>query len=224
MEFDSPALRTRSIRQESGLSSDLREQLAAAFPQVGHQLVLDVKGAKHPPYNALGVAESLLRYCEDLLPLSPLIDPRGKPLSVVKGNFSKLIDLKHKQLSKEELPASRIIECIENGTFDPDQYRILDLSRIRTLFWLPEVIGDPDAIYKNGHKIIPGDEVYVRIYDKQGARAKLVFTLDIRRKRHIIRTVPITSFLTELSMIRRFISGEPVYRRPQNDKTTLAGG
>ena len=196
------------------MTLDLRQQLAAAFPQAEHQLAFYARGAKHPPYNEKSVADTLAQFCQEVLPLSPLLDPREKQVSIVKGNFPKLIDLEHRTLTRGDLSAIEIIRSIEDGTFEPEHYQISDSSRMKTLFWLPDVVRDPDAIYKNGHKIIAGDEVYVRIYDKLGSRAKLLFTMDIQRKGKIIRSVPVTSFLTDSEMVMKFIAGQPLYRRP----------
>jgi hypothetical protein len=196
-----------------GMNSDLRQQLAKAFPQVEHQLAFFEKGSRHPLYNDLSCAATLKKFCDDFLPLSPFVDPRGKAVQIVKGNFPKLVDLAHKTMSREDFPARKIIECIENGTFDMEHYQSMELARMKTLFWLPEVITNPDAIYKNGHKIIAGNEVYVRVYDKMGSKVKLLFTMDILRRGKIIRTVPVTSFLTDPGMVINFISGQPRYQR-----------
>lgn len=197
------------------MALDLRQQLAAQFPQLEHQLAFYERGSQHPPYNHASVAETLIRFCDEILPRSPFEDPRQKRVSLVKGNFPKLVDLEHKTLKREDFPAFQVIKCIEDGTFNPDHYQIPDGSRISTLFWLPEVITDPDSIYRNGHKQIAGDEVYVRVYDKQGAPVKLFFTMDKRDKKgSIIRTVPVTSFLTDPAKVINFITGQPLYRRP----------
>lgn len=197
------------------MTSDLRQQLAAAFPQVDHQRAFFEKGAPHPAYNELNCRDTFKLFCEQFLPLSPFIDPRGKQVKIVKGNFPKLVDLEHKTLTRKDFPAFRIIESIENGTFDLGDYKTMEFARMRTLFWLPEVICDPDAIYENGHKIIAGDEVYVRVYDKMGSKVKLVFTMDIRANGRLVRTVPVTSFLTDPGMVIKFVSGQPRYKRPK---------
>jgi len=56
------------------------------------------------------------------------------------------------------------------------------------------VLRDPDAIYPNAHKIVAGDEVYVRVYDKMGSNVKLAFAQDIKKHSKLISTVVITSF------------------------------
>lgn len=196
------------------MAIDLRQQLAARFPQVEHQLAFYAAGSKHPPYNERNVTDTLVQFCQDILPLSPIEDPRKEQVKIVKGNFPKLIHLEHKILTREDFPANQIIESIEKGIFNIDDYDISDKSRIKTLFWLPEVVMAPDAIYRNGHKLIAGDEVYVRVYDKLGSRVKLLFTMDIRKNGRIVRTVPVTSFLTDPDMVINFITGQPLYRKP----------
>lgn len=116
------------------------------------------------------------------MPLCPLVDPRGKKVRILKNHFPKLADLEHATLNREEFPASLIVECIENGSFNLAHYKQERAERMRTLFWIPDVIRDPDAIYPNGHKVVVGDEIYVKVYDRNGSRVKLVFTMDIRQK------------------------------------------
>jgi len=192
---------------------DLREQLARDYPQVEHQLAFYAQGSRHPPYNNKPVADTLSQFCAEFLPRCPLTDPRRKQISVIKTNFVKLIGLKHKSLNKDDFPASEIIKCIEEGTFELTEYTIEDCSRMNTLFWLPELVSDPDAIYRNGHKLIAGDEVYMRVYDKMGSRVKLLFTKDIKKGGAILKTVPITSFLTSSEEVINFVTGQPLYRR-----------
>lgn len=192
---------------------DLRQQLARRYPQVEHQLAFYARGSKHLPYNDKSIADTLIQFCQEFLPQCPLVDPRQKQVSIIKTNFVKLVGLKHRTLDKEDCPASQIIKRIENGTFEMGEYQIEDCSRMNTLFWLPELICDPDAIYRNGHKLIAGDEVYMRVYAKMGSRVKLVFTQDIRRGSSIVKTVPITSFLTSSAEVINFVTGQPLYRR-----------
>jgi hypothetical protein len=191
----------------------LREQLAAALPEHGHKLLFYANGSKHPPYNDLPVPETLVQFCSELLPECPLTDPRGKRISIVKPNFPKLAGLEHLVLGKDELSASDIIRSIEDGLFDLGNYDTTRDDRLRTLFWIPEVMRDPDAIYQNAHKIVVGHEVYVRVYDKMGSKVKLVFTMDIVERKRLIRTVPITSFLTDPATAISYVKGEPLYRR-----------
>jgi hypothetical protein len=118
-----------------------------------------------------------------------------------------------KRLCGSKVKASRVIEEIESGNFEASQYK-WEIDRIRTLFWMPDVLADPDAVYKNAHKIVEGDEVYVKVYDKMGARVKLVFTDYIKP---IKQTVIVTSFLTDPETAWKYVRGEPLYARPKTE-------
>jgi hypothetical protein len=191
----------------------LRDQLAAAFPEHRHKLLFYKTGSAHPPYNTTSVAQSLTRFCKELLPICPIAAPRGKSIQIVKNNFPKLAGLQHLTLTKAELPASDIVKTIEDGTFDLAAYKEDRDDRLRTLFWIPEVLRDPDAVYLNAHKIVAGNEVYVRVYNKMGSRVKLIFAMDIERDGQIIRTVPVTSFLTDPETAITYVTGQPLYER-----------
>jgi hypothetical protein len=195
---------------------DWKEQLARIAPASAHLRLFYAIGSAKPQYNELPVLESLKKFCADFLPLSPFIDPRKKEIKVVKNNFPKLAGLQHMTLDRDELTAGDIIAAIENGTFDPGDYDPTRDDRIQTLFWLPEVLTDPDAIYRNGHRIVAGNRVYVRVYDKMGSKVKLAFTLDYHKNRRLIRTVVVTSFLTNPADAISCIKGEPLYERPKS--------
>ena len=83
-------------------------------------------------------------------------------------------------------------------------------DRMQTLFWIPDVLADPDAIYRNGHTVVAGDEVYVKVFDKPKPQIKLVFTMDKPAGKNI-KTVPVTSFLTSRNRAIRMIKGPPLY-------------
>jgi hypothetical protein len=170
-------------------------------------------GAACSALNSLGVSGTLNRFCLEFLPQCPLADPRGKEVRIVKSNFPKLADLEHAHLPREVLSASMIVQAIEDGSFDPTHYREMRVERIQTLFWVPDCIRDPDAIFRNGYKMIAGDEVYVRVYNKSGSKVKLVFTMDIKKNGSIVRTVPVTSFFTNSRRASLFVKGAPLYIR-----------
>jgi hypothetical protein len=96
------------------------------------------------------------------------------------------------------------------GNYNPDRD-----DRLRTIFWLPELLCDPDAVYINAHKIVAGDHVFVRVYNKGGSTVKVAFTLDVKKRGRLISTVVVTSFLTNPGDAISFVKGEPVYVRPQ---------
>ena len=116
-----------------------------------------------------------------------------------------------------QLPGTPKVKA--NGTaryaFDVGNYEPHRDDRLRTLFWLPEVLTDPDAIYPNAHKIVAGDQVYVRVYDKMGSTVKLAFTKDVTKRGVVIQTVLITSFLTDPKTAMSYVRGQPIYQRPK---------
>lgn len=176
------------------MTEDFRTKLVQATGE-GHKLLFYAPGCRRPDYNALIVADSLTKFCNDVLPLSPLKTPL-RTIKIVKTNFPKLAGLEHKSLSKKQFCASDIIKEIEDGSFDMGNYNPDRDDRLRTLFWLPELLCDPDAIYLNAHKIVAGDHVFVRVYNKMGSTVKVAFTLDLKKRGKLISTVVVTSFLT----------------------------
>ena len=195
------------------MGSDFADKLLDALVEGDHTQIFYARGCECPKINWLDVKGTFDKFCSDFLPLCPLMDPRGKKIRILKSQFPKLVDLEHATLGREEFPASQIVECIENGSFNPEHYKKGRQERIRMLFWIPDVIRDPDAIYLNGHKVVAGDEIYVKVFDKKGSKVKLVFTMDIRKKGKIISTVPVTSFLTNSDRALQMVKGTPLYRR-----------
>jgi hypothetical protein len=215
IEFDSPALRVyynKRYKKTRGLmGSDFADKLLDALVEGDHTQIFHARGCACPGVNRLSVQETFQKFCSEFLPLCPLVDPRGKEIRILKSHFPKLVDLEHATLDREDFPASQIVQCIENGSFNPDHYKKGREERIQMLFWIPDVVRDPDAIYLNGHKVVAGDEIYVKVYDKKGSKVKLVFTMDIRKKGKIISTVPVTSFLTNSDRALQMVKGEPLY-------------
>ena len=193
------------------MSSDLRGQLVAAFPKAAHYLLFHERGCRHQPFNELNVVESFKKFCAEFLPRSPIVAPRQKSIRIIKTNFPKFLNMK--RVCGSAVKASRIIEEIEAGRFDATHYK-WEIDRIRTLFWIPDIISDPDAVYKNAHKIVQGDEVYVKVYDKMGSKVKLVFTDYIK---DIRQTVIVTSFLTDPQTACEYVCGKPLYARPKTE-------
>lgn len=69
-------------------------------------------------------------------------------------------------------------------------------DRMQALFWVPDVLSDPDAIYvkKPSHGLIKAEEVYIKVFNKMGSKIKVVFVDYVGRKRD---PVFITSFFDE---------------------------
>ena len=195
------------------MSTSFNEKLLAAVIAFDHAQVFHARGCECPKFNWLGVHETFAKFQKEFLPLCPLVDPRGKVVRIIENNFPKLADLEHATLSKEQLPASHIVQSLKDGTFNETEFREGRSERLQMLFWIPEVICKPDAIYKNGHKVVAGDEIYVRVFDKRGSKVKLVFTKDVKGRNGATHAVPITSFLTHADRARQMVKGNPLYLR-----------
>jgi hypothetical protein len=175
-----------------------------------HRWLFYAKGCTCPEFNGMDVTKTLAKFVDHFLPKCPVVDPRGKSILIFKSNFPKLADLAHLTLSREVFSASKIVESIENGTFKLSDYEPQEQDRMQTLFWIPDVLADPDAIYRNGHTVVAGDEVYVKVFDKPKPQVKMVFTMDKPAGKKI-KTVPVTSFLTSRNRAIRMIKGSPLY-------------
>lgn len=188
----------------ANLKTKIATQLAIAYPFFG-------QGRNHPPYNMLSVEETYAKFKAEFLPLCPLTDRLGRSIKIEATNFRKLLNLKHKILGPQAR-AWQIIEELEKGTFDIANYEPLAEDRIRTLFWVPEVIMDPDAIYKNNHKVVKADEVFVCVYDKPGSKVKLVFTSTFGTGAGK-RVEIVTSYLTDAKTAMYCAKGQPLHQK-----------
>jgi hypothetical protein len=190
---------------------DLRNQLAEAFPEHNHLLLFHAPGRTRPEYNDLSVQDTFAQFKTDFLPLCPLTDKLGRTIKIATINFRKLINLKHRALGNNAR-AWQIIKELETGIFDPAHYEAIEEDRIRTLFWVPEVIEDPDAIYKNNHKVVKADEVFVCVYDKPGSKVKLAFTSTFGSGGNK-RIEIVTSYLTDAKTAMYCAKGKPLYQK-----------
>lgn len=106
--------------------------------------------------------------------------------------------------------AYMLIEELESGTFDPSHYDPLEKDRIRTMFWIAEVLEDPDAVFRNNHRTVKADEVFATVYDKNGSKIKLVFTAAFG-PRFNLRQEVVTSYLTDPLSASKCFKGKPLY-------------
>lgn len=147
-------LRNKDQQAPEPKISDFRKQLsivlpdmaAAAYERSQHLSIIDAVGTPHPPHNYLGIADSLKKFEADFLPLSPLVDPRGRRVRILKNNFPKFLNLRFRGGAQQKR-AHTILGEIETGTFHEGEY-IWEQERLQSLFWIPDVIRNPDAIYK----------------------------------------------------------------------------
>ena len=196
------------------MAEDLKTQLARIYADRAENLN---PGRKHPPYNDLSIAESYARFCAELANIE-IRDPRGTAVVILEQNFPKLLGMKMADPATGEpmidantgrprkAKASRVLEDLRNGTFQ-DAAHVVERGRMRTLFWIPEVISAPDSIHPNAHPVVAGDEVYVKRYTKEGSEIKLVVTAPAPGGRRII----VTSFLTNEADLRNYVEFPPIW-------------
>jgi hypothetical protein len=174
--------------------------------------VLDAEGSPHPQHNYLKIGDTLEKFKAEFLPLSPLIDPRGRKILIRKTNFPKFLNLRPKD-EKNQKRAHTILEEIEAGSFVETDY-FFEQDRLQSLFWIPDVICKPDAIYKKkgGFGVVEAEEVYVKVYKKQnvGSPVKVVFTHRVKGSRGQDWIV-ISSYFTSRSTAKLYTDGEPLW-------------
>ena len=205
---DTPA--TSDFRQQ--LANVIPDMAAAAFEQSLHLSILDGEGSAHPPQNYLSIPDTLAKFRTDFLPLSPLIDPRGRKVDVITSNFPKFLNLCQKDETRKKR-AGFVVNEIKAGKFIEDEYN-WEPERLRSIFWISDVILDPDAIYlkKQGFGRVPAEEVYLKVYKRQnvGSPVKVVFTHRVRRGENTEWMI-ISSYFTSRQTAKMYTEGEPLY-------------
>jgi hypothetical protein len=130
-------------------------------------------------------------------------------------NFPYLVKLEfyNKKVGRWlEAKASRAIEYLKEKSLDEELHR-LDHSRARTLFWILDIIVDPDAIHRNVSKSVRGDWIYARRYQREKSASPIkVATTTVRDSGH---TVVVTSFWTDDAWMKKYAHPKPVYSRPR---------
>jgi len=181
---------------------DLKEQLAKLYPDLIPQ-----EPARHPPYSDLDIPASYKRFCLELAG-KQFNDPRGNTLSIDEANFPKLLGTKLVSTGKKA-KAKIVLAQLWGGTFDAALYQI-DNGRLRTLFWLPDVMCDCHSIHLNAHDVIEADEVYVKQYGKEGAPIKIIFTLTFNKTRKVA-----TSFLIQGKDLGKYVKMPPIWQKKE---------
>jgi hypothetical protein len=186
------------------MGEELKAQLERLYPELVSTPCSP--GAKHPPYSDLNIEESYERFCLEMAQRD-YTDERGTVISILEENFPKLLNLKLASNDKNA-KASKVLETLRKGTFDASLYKY-ERDRITTLFWIPQLICDCDAIHPNGHAKIQGDEVYVKLYDKAGAKIKLVFADSTYAGLRVVTT----SFLVTPERLCKFVKFPPIWNK-----------
>jgi hypothetical protein len=137
-------------------------------------------------------------------------DPRGICVTLHEENFPKLIKLKYQPkptVVAQKARASAVLEHLRNGTFDESKHFSDQPIRLRTLFWIEDVICRPDGIHPNCAAVVEGEEVYFKRYDREEPEVKLVFTAVGHAGHRII----ITSFLARAAKIASYCGTPPLW-------------
>jgi hypothetical protein len=177
------------------MAESLKAQLAKLFPDLAPP---QPPPAKHPPISTLDIPRSYARFCEELAD-KRFKDPSGNDVLILEKNFPKLLNLKLVS-SGLKAKASLVLAALRSGTFDSSLYTF-ERDRIEALFWIPDVIADCHSLHPNCHATIEGDEVYVKVYDKEGDPIKILFTIPNSDGERVITT----SFLTSFRRLPKFI-------------------
>jgi len=147
----------------------------------------------YPPARLRGYnLAQLLEWFETNLCIIEHLDPRGHQVAFDLSRFAYMIKLVNKQGQKVVKPL-RAAERIKAAQLTEQDFGPFNSDRSETLSWLPCVVNTPLNIRQNVCVNIPGDEVYVRQVQKQGAKFKLLFCE--RMGGGLL--VPVTSFRQE---------------------------
>jgi hypothetical protein len=146
--------------------------------------------AEKPPGKLL-ISElvELLGWYEENLCNKTLIDPRGHRVIFDVGRFAYMIKLRAESGTKVKKPLKTAQE-IKAGRLTNADFGGFDVERAQTLAWVPSVILRPTLIATNKNLLIPGDELYVKEFDKSGYRYKVLYC----RRVSPTLLVPVTSF------------------------------
>jgi hypothetical protein len=130
-----------------------------------------------PNYKHSSIAE-LFKQFQIQLEGSCIKDPCGEENHFFAENFPHLVKLEffNDKIGRwTDAKASVAIQQLLAGTLDETKYRIGDSSRPRTLFWVPDIIANPDEIHVNIRDTTR--EIYSKRYDRRGKGATLKVVL-----------------------------------------------
>jgi len=174
------------------------------------------QGAPCPPYCYCSIAAMFRRYEKELVG-TYVQNPLGTRVWFMDYNFPKLVQLKFRG---NKARAQRAIAHLRAHNPDESEYEC-DSNRFSTLFWIPDIIIDPDSIHDNAHGTIEGDIVYVKRYAKAGSDFKLVFTtVDEELNQRVVTT----SFLSQENRLGQFVKTPARWvRKPKREQSPPEG-
>lgn len=165
---------------DSEFAAKLKAALGDAAPATEKReiIVVPTKPATFPGNFKGTIQEAFTKYREEYAG-KDFEDPRGIAVTLREENFPKLVKLKFQPDPKRPAQRARakaVLESLRNGTFDESKHFSEQLARLRTLFWIEDVICRPHGIHPNCAAKIEGEEVYFKRYDRSDLDTKLVFT------------------------------------------------
>ncbi|MGA7339757.1 MAG: hypothetical protein WBX18_04105, partial [Terracidiphilus sp.] len=105
-----------------------------------------------PPNNKYRSIAELFRQFETQLEGTCIVDPCGEENRFYAENFPHLVKLEFYNEKIGEWVDAKATEAVKQlraGILDESKYRIGDSSRPRTLFWVTDIISNPDEIHDN---------------------------------------------------------------------------
>lgn len=148
--------------------SDIKSQLSAIFKQP----------PDCPSYRYFASITELYEAFQEELEGKLFKDSKGNQITFQSKDFPHLVKLEYfdeKQKGWVEAKAKRVIPQLQDGTFDETRYRIGDPTRPKTLFWIPEIIANPDSIDPN--KRNTNNDIYAKRYRRKGKGAPIKIVL-----------------------------------------------
>ena len=142
-----------------------------------------------PPKLLVSELAELLAWYEENLCSVTLRDPRGHHVRFDTSRFAYMIKLRSKEGKKLAKPL-RIAEKIKRNELSNQDLGGFDVERAQTLPWIPPIITRPTLIATNKNLLIPGDELYVKEFEKLGYRYKVLYCKRVSES----LLIPITSF------------------------------
>ncbi|MFY9561964.1 MAG: hypothetical protein WAQ52_17155 [Terriglobales bacterium] len=196
---------------DSDFAAKLKSAIGETSPlSVGRELiVVPSKGAGFPGNFKGNIQEAFARYREEYAG-KDFEDPRGIAVTLLEENFPKLVKLMFRPDPNKPAVRARakaVLEPLRNGTLDEAKHFSDQPARLRTLFWIEDVICRPDGIHPNCAAQVEGEEVYFKRYDRSGSDTKLVFTAI----GHCGQRIVITSFLDQSTTLHKYCALPPFW-------------
>jgi hypothetical protein len=139
-------------------------------------------------------------------------NPLGVSVHVFAENFPYLVKLEFfdKKVNRwVEAKAARAIEQLKDKRLDESRYRP-DHSRARSLFWILDIISQPESIHHNLSPRVRGEHVYLRRYVRDDPRDSYIKAATTTT-RATGQVVVVTSFWTDEDWVGSYAKHPPFH-------------